>query len=215
VDVVVEFRSGECPGVKSDRMDFSIVRRDEGEDGCKGIVGSVSFYYELGVQNPMCEDRSCGESLLECIEGRLTILGKIPLDVLPSQLCERNCDIGVVMDELLIEVGKPKERLDIFHFAGYRPLLDGLDLVGGHGEAVQREDISEILYGVMVPFAFTRAWKQVVFLESPENVSNVFMMLFGVVGVHEDVVKVDEYVDVEEVTKNVVHESLEGHWSIC
>jgi hypothetical protein len=182
---------------------FPIVRRDEGEDGGKGIVGSVCFHYELGIWNPMCEDRSCGESLLECIEGCLTILGKIPFDVLLSQSHEQNCDIGVVMDESSIEVGKPKERLDVFHFTGYRPLLDGLDLVGGHGKAVRREDISEILHGVTVPFTFTRACKQVVLPESSENLSNVFTMLFRDVGVHEDVVEIDKYVDVEEVTKNV------------
>jgi hypothetical protein len=183
MDVVIEFRSGECLGVKSDRMYFTIVRRDEGEDGRRGIVGSVCFHYELGVRNPMCEDRSCGESLLECVEGRLTILGKVPLDFLPSWSRERNCDIGVVMDESSIEVGEPKKRLDIFHFTGYRPLLNGLDLVGSHGKAVWREDISEILHGVTVPFAFTRACEQVVFLESPENLSNMFSMLFGGVGV--------------------------------
>jgi hypothetical protein len=43
----------------------------------------------------------------------------------------------------------------------------------------------------------------------------MFTMLFGGVGVHEDVVEIDEYVDVEEVAKNVVHKSLEGHRSIC
>jgi hypothetical protein len=128
----------------------------------------------------MCEDRSCGESLLECIEGRLTILGKIPFDVLPSQSCERNCDIRVVMDESSIEVGKPKERLDVFYFAGYRPLLDGLDLVGSHGKAIRREDISEILHRVMVPFAFTRACEQVVLPELLEDLSNVFTMFLGV-----------------------------------
>jgi hypothetical protein len=118
------------------------------------------------------------------------------------------------MDESSVEVGEPKERLDIFHFTGYGPLLDGLDLVGSHGKAIRREDISEILHGVTVPFTFTRAWKQVVFPESPENLSNTFLMLFGGVGVHKDVVEVDEYVDVEEVTKNVVHESLEGRRSV-
>jgi len=119
------------------------------------------------------------------------------------------------MDESLIEVGKPKERLDVFYFTGYRPLLDGLDLVRGHGKAVRREDISEILHGVTVPFAFTRVCEQVVLPESSENLSNVFLMLLRGVGVHEDVVEVDEYVDVEEVTKNIVHESLEGRRSIC
>jgi hypothetical protein len=119
------------------------------------------------------------------------------------------------MDESSVEVGKPNERLNIFHFTGYGPLLDGLDLVGGHGKAIQREDISEILHRVTMPFAFTRACEQVVFLESPENLSNVFSMLFGGVGVYEDVVEVDEYIDVEEVTKNIIHELLEGRWSIC
>jgi hypothetical protein len=65
-------------------MYFTIVWRDEGENGRKGIVGSICFHYELGVRNPMCEDRSCGESLFECVEGRLIILGKVPFDVLLS-----------------------------------------------------------------------------------------------------------------------------------
>jgi hypothetical protein len=215
VDVVVEFRSGESPGVKSDQMNFPIVRRDEGEDGCKGIVGSVCFHHELGVQDPMYEDWSSGESLLECVEGRLAILGKVPFDVLPSQSHERNCDIRVVMDQSSMEVGKPKERLDVFHFVGYRPLMDGFDLVGGHGKAIWGEDISEILHGVTVPFAFTGACKQVVLPESPENLSNVFSMLFGGVGVHKDVVEVDKYIDVKEVAKNIVHESLGGCRSVC
>jgi hypothetical protein len=51
--------------------------------------------------------------------------------------------------------------------------------------------------------------------ESPEDLSNVFTMLFGGVGVYEDVVDVDEYVDVEEVAKNIVHELLEGCRSVC
>jgi hypothetical protein len=43
VDVVVEFRSGKCPGVNSDRMYFSVVRRDNAKDRCEGVVGSVGF----------------------------------------------------------------------------------------------------------------------------------------------------------------------------
>jgi hypothetical protein len=125
------------------------------------------------------------------------------------------CDIRVVMDELSVEVGKPKERLNIFHFAGYRPLLDGLNLVKGHRKAIQREDISEIFHRVTVPFAFTGACEQIVVPESLENLSNVFSMLFWGVGVHEDVIEIDEYIDVEEIAKNIVHEPLEGRWSVC
>jgi hypothetical protein len=43
VDIVVEFRSGKCSGVKSDQMYFSIVWRDDGKDHCEGVVRSIGF----------------------------------------------------------------------------------------------------------------------------------------------------------------------------
>jgi hypothetical protein len=43
VDVIVEFQSGKCSGVKSDQMYFSVVRRDDGKDHCEGVVRSAGF----------------------------------------------------------------------------------------------------------------------------------------------------------------------------
>jgi hypothetical protein len=42
------------------------------------------------------------------------------------------------VDKVLLEIGKSKERLDVFDFLRFGPILDDLDLVGSHGKAVQR-----------------------------------------------------------------------------
>jgi hypothetical protein len=39
-----------------------------------------------------------------------------------------------------------------FTFQGFRPLLNGLDLVRGYVKVIWREDVSEVFHGVMVPF---------------------------------------------------------------
>ena len=35
---------------------------------------------------------------------------------------------------MLVEIGKTQEGLDVFNLAGFGPILNDLDLVGGHGE---------------------------------------------------------------------------------
>jgi len=52
------------------------------------------------------------------------------------------------------------------------------------------------------------------FLEVSEHFMDMDMMGIGIVGVDEDVVQVNEDANIEEVTKNVIHESLEGSWRI-
>ena len=58
--------------------------------------------------------------------------GEVPNNSFSGQMCERNRDIGVVEDKSSIEVSESKEGLNILDFAGFRPFLDGLDLVIGH-----------------------------------------------------------------------------------
>ena len=38
----------------------------------------------------------------------------------------------------------------------------------------------------------------------------MFLMLRGVIGIDQDIVKVDDNIDVEQVGEDVLHESLEG-----
>jgi len=42
------------------------------------------------------------------------------------------------MNEVTVEVGKSEERLDVFDFVGFWPVLNSLDLLQRHVEALQR-----------------------------------------------------------------------------
>ena len=52
------------------------------------------------------------------------------------------------------------------------------------------------------------------FLEVSEHFTDMVTVEIGIVGVDEDIVQVNEDADIEEVAKNVIHESLKGGWRI-
>jgi len=53
-----------------------------------------------------------------------------------------------------------------------------------------------------------------VFSEASEHFTDMVTMEIGIVGVDEDVIQVHEDANIEEVAKNVIHESLKGSWRI-
>ena len=58
--------------------------------------------------------------------------------------------------------------------------------------------------------AFVDSGEKVVFSETLEDLSDMFSVLFHVVGVNEDVVQVYYGTYIKHVGENVVHEALEG-----
>ena len=54
---------------------------------------------------------------------------------------------------MAIEVGKPEESHYVPDFTGLGPVLDGLDFVLGHHEAVLRQHISQIFARVTMELA--------------------------------------------------------------
>ena len=83
----------------------------------------------------MGKDRSCGESLFKCFKGGMALIGKMPGGTLAGKTCKQNCDFRISINEMMVEVGKAEERLNILDFLWYCPILDDLDFVWGHGEA--------------------------------------------------------------------------------
>ena len=45
-------------------------------------------------------------------------------------------------NEMLVEIGKTQEGLNVFNLVGFRPILNDLDIVGGHGETAWRKDVA-------------------------------------------------------------------------
>ena len=95
------------------------------------------------------------------------------------------------MSELPIEIGKAKEGLYVFDLPRFRPLLDNLDFFVGHCQAKVRQDISEELNRISVPFAFIFFGVETIFPEASEQFADVFLVLFDIVGIDENVIEID------------------------
>jgi len=77
------------------------------------------------------KDQSCGESLFICFKGGMALIGEMPRGTFMGKMCKWNHDFRISMKEAMAEVGKAKERLNIFDFFWYRPILNDLDFVWG------------------------------------------------------------------------------------
>ena len=82
----------------------------------------------------MCEYWGCDECFFELLERLPAVVREDPWD--PGEPREWDCDFRVAVNEMATEIGKPKERHYISDFPGFGPVLDGLDFVLGHREAV-------------------------------------------------------------------------------
>ena len=118
----------------------------------------------------------------------MTLIGEVPRNTLAGETRERNGDSRVTIYESTIEVGETKEGLNVLDFAWFRPILDDLDFVGGHSQAVGREHISEVFTGSDVEFTFICTGKKAVSAESAEYFPDVFFMLREVIGIDQYVI---------------------------
>ena len=60
----------------------------------------------------------------------------MPSSTLAGGLREWNCDPGVFINEAMVKIGEPEEGRDVFDLPGLGPVLDNLDFVGCHREAL-------------------------------------------------------------------------------
>ena len=79
--IIVQLHYGESSEVKDHWMNFIFFVNNE-KDCSKSIVQSISFHDKLSIRNPMSEDGSKGECLLERVESITTRGVKLPRDVL-------------------------------------------------------------------------------------------------------------------------------------
>ena len=85
--IVVQLCHSKSARVKSNWVNF-IIFINNGEDCSKNIVQSISFHNELSIGNPISEDRSGGEYLLERIESIMIGEVKLLRNVLPGECYE-------------------------------------------------------------------------------------------------------------------------------
>src|SRR5467141_243848 len=144
----------------------------------------------------------------------MALIGKVPGGTLAGKTRKRNCDFGISINEMTVEVGETEEGLNILDFPRFGPILDNLDLVQGHGEAFGRQHVSEVFTGSDVEFAFVCMGKKSVSAESSEYFPNMSFVLRNVVGIDDDVIQIDDDYDVNHIHGDVIHKSLKSCWCI-
>jgi len=105
MSIIVPLGVRESMGVKSYGMDFAI-RRNRGDNTCKGIVRGVSLDKDRSVRRPMREDRSLGEGLLEGAECGVGLGTPVPRGELVCEASKGNDDVRIVENEASIEIGE-------------------------------------------------------------------------------------------------------------
>jgi len=135
VDIIVEFWNGKGLGVECDWVQIAI-RCCNQEDSSKCVVRGISLDCNLSDWNTMGKDWSCGESLVKSFKGIVALIREMPGGTLVGKMHKWNCDFRISVNEVMVEIGEAKERLNILDFLWYWPILDDLDFVWGHGEAL-------------------------------------------------------------------------------
>ena len=90
----------------------------------------------------MSKDRSGSEGFLEAVEGCSAGIIEVPVGTFAGEPGEWNSDLGIVLNEMVVEISKSKEGLNVFDFMRFWPILNSLDFVSSHGQTIRREDVA-------------------------------------------------------------------------
>ena len=97
------------------------------EDSAGHIFRRLGSNGERGGEVREVENGFREEEAFEGVEGGLTGRGPVPGEVFLSEVEERASDVGIVRDEALVEVGKAKERANVFHLGWSGPACDSIE----------------------------------------------------------------------------------------
>ena len=106
--VIIEFQGTEDVGIESHRVDLTGISLD-GEDGTQSIIGSISFYDDRFIGDPVGQDRCGGESGFQGLEGFLGGISKVPQDTLAGQLGKQNHNVGIIGNEVAVKISEAKK----------------------------------------------------------------------------------------------------------
>ena len=124
--------------------------------------------------------------------------------------------VGEVLNEALVEVCEPDEGLDFAFISGSRPLCDSGHLYWVHSDFSFRDNESKVLD--FHSFKLTLLWLEVelVPLKPFYHLPDYPPVLCQGFGEDQDVIQIHtNHPFHDEVTEDVVHHCLEGHWTVC
>jgi hypothetical protein len=107
-----------------------------GQNTSDSIFGTVGFddYRIFGIV--VSQDRSRRESLLQRVEGLLTVIRPSERNSFSGKMMEGSGNMGVVSDESPVKVSETKKRLDLLNGGRSGPIADGGKFGWVHSDAV-------------------------------------------------------------------------------
>ena len=93
----------ESHGVDSTRIGL------DGEDGTQSVIGSIGFYNDRFVKDPVGQDRCGDESGFQGLEGFPGGIGKVPRNTLAGQPGKQNHNVGIIRNEVTIKISKAEK----------------------------------------------------------------------------------------------------------
>jgi len=120
-------------------------------------------------------------------------------------------NVGVVWNELTVEIGEAKEGAYVLDFSWSWPFGDAVEFDRVHGELARFDDHSEVFYLICGKFALLKFEVQIEFSHALEDMLGAFLLGSGVGGEDEEVIHVDDEPSFcDHVPEGVIHESLES-----
>ena len=215
VDIIVAFSEGECFKEVSIRIQVTINIFLHENSACSE-EGSISHDEKgaRGVWNK--ENRGRGEDLTKVIEGTLLKSSPNPRFVFFGKEHKGGDNVGVIRDELLIEICEAKEGTNSFDGGGKFPYVNGRQFDWINFDQSIANDETKVFHGG-VEGTFGKFDRKTVFMKALEDVVCLFVMEFeGTGGVETQVIHVDfKPAFGNHVGKNMVYEGLKGTGGIA
>ncbi|GBG88785.1 hypothetical protein CBR_g48402 [Chara braunii] len=180
-----------------------------GQYGSNGEVRGISVDIEMESGVGDLENRGRGDGLLEEVESVLAAIVPIEGFVLASEFVERVRDLGKVANERAVIVGKAKEGTELEEGLGRGVLDEGCDLRGVHTDAFSGDNVAKVFDARSGKRTFAKFGVEFLLSEDQEDLANVLKVELNGRAKDEDVIKVRDDTDFEEVTEDVVHGGLE------
>ncbi|GBG58782.1 hypothetical protein CBR_g182 [Chara braunii] len=180
-----------------------------GQYGSNGEVGGISGDIEMASGVSDLEDRGRGDGLLEEVESVLAAIVPIEGFVLACESMERVRDLEKIANERAVIVGKAEEGMKLEKGLGRGVLDEGCGLRGVHTDAFSGDNVAKVFDARSGKRTFVELGVNFLLSEDREDLANVLKVGLEGGAKDEDVIKVHDDTDFEEVTKDVVHGELE------
>ena len=79
------------------------------EDGTQSIIGSIGFYDDRFIGDPVGQDRCGDESGFQGLEGFPGSIGKVPQNTLAGQPGKQNHNVRIIGNETAVKISKAKK----------------------------------------------------------------------------------------------------------